>query len=287
MPWSIFQEGGGKGAAVTWAQNLLKSLGVPQSAQNVQFVYDWELAEGGGGKYNPLNQGPVPGHPELTTTGSQYGGGAADFASWNAGLQGAVDYLNMPAYAGIVKGLKSSNYQTAEHALWASPWAASHYGYGANWPTEAPPGATNLAGGGGSAGGIQSTPNAQTTGLGSGVLGTLGDFLGFANFDLVDVLERLGLIILGGILIVVGIYMLAGRQVISMTPAGRFLPEGRERERREAREAAAERRRTERESRARAVGERQERAHTLRERRLALAERTEARHSGRATEPPF
>jgi hypothetical protein len=277
MPWSIFQEGGGKGAAVTWAQDLLSGLGVQMSPQNVQFVYDWELAEGGGGKYNPLNQGPDPSNPQLTSTGPQYGGGAADYISWGAGLQGAVDYINMPAYAGVEKGLKLGNYQQAAQALWASPWAASHYGYGANWPTEAPPGATNLAGAG--PGSVQpSTTGPQTTGLTTGVLGTLGDFLGLAHFNFIDVLERLGLIILGGILIVIGIYMLAGKQVLQMTPAGRFTPQGREQERRQTREATSERRREERAVRQREAGQRQERALGLRERRVALAEKTEARH---------
>jgi hypothetical protein len=91
-------------------------------------VFDWETSEGGGGKFNPLNQGPVPNHPELTTTGSQYGGGAADFASWQAGLQGAKDYLNMPAYAGILSSLQANRPTEARAALIASPWAASHYG---------------------------------------------------------------------------------------------------------------------------------------------------------------
>jgi hypothetical protein len=128
VAWSIFREGGGPGAAVTWARDLLKLIGAPQSLGNQQMVFDWETSEGGGGKFNPLNQGPVPGHPELTTTGSQYGGGAADFASWQAGLTGASDYLHMPAYAGILGALQANNPAGARAALIASPWAASHYG---------------------------------------------------------------------------------------------------------------------------------------------------------------
>ncbi len=153
MAWSIFSEGGGKGAAVTWAKDLLQYLNVPQSDANIKMIYDWEVAEGGGGKYNPLNQGPVPGQPNLTTTGQQYGGGAADFASWQAGIQGAAAYIHMPAYAGVLKGLQQNSYDTAVHALWASPWAASHYGYGANWPTSVPGGASALGAGGGSVSG--------------------------------------------------------------------------------------------------------------------------------------
>jgi len=276
MAWSIFQQGGGAGAAVTWAHDLLAALGVEQSPQNVQFVYNWEQAEGGGGKFNPLNQGPVPGHPELTTTGPQYGGGAADYASWQAGIRGAVDYINMPAYAGVLKGLKTSNYQQSASALWNSPWAASHYGYGANWPKGTPPGAAPLPG--------DTTGNfpqqAQTTSVGTDLLGTLGEFLGLKGFNIVDALERLGLILLGGFLILLGVYLLAGKQVLQMTPAGRFTPQGRQREERRGRERAAETRREAREQRQARSGEMEERRLSIRERRQALAERVEERHRG-------
>lgn len=144
MAWSIFREGGGDEVAVGWAQQLLTKLGAPVTPGNVQFIYQWEKAEGGGGKYNPLNQGPVAGHPELTTTGSQYGGGAADFASWEAGLQGAYDYLHYGHYAGVLNGLMNNNPAAARAALIASPWAASHYGNGSHWPNVTVPGGTPI-----------------------------------------------------------------------------------------------------------------------------------------------
>lgn len=131
MAWSIFNQP--PGTATAWAKSLLAKIGAPATPGNVQFVYDWERSEGGGGKYNPLNQGPVPGQPQLTTTGSQYGGGAADYASYAAGLTGAADYLNMPAYAGVKAALLANHTEAARSALFASPWAASHYGYGSRW----------------------------------------------------------------------------------------------------------------------------------------------------------
>lgn len=137
MAWSIFKQGGGPLVAKGWAEQFLTKLGAPVTPGNVQFVYQWELAEGGGGKYNPLNQGPVAGHPELTTTGSQFGGGAADFASWDAGLQGAYDYLHYGHYKGVLAGLMNNDPISARNALIASPWAASHYNYGKNWPVNA------------------------------------------------------------------------------------------------------------------------------------------------------
>jgi hypothetical protein len=145
MAWSIFTQGGGDGAAATWADDLLSQASSAWGVNvdtpgNQQFVYDWEKSEGGGGVDNPLNQGPVPGQPQLTTTGSQYGGGAADFASVDAGLQGALDYLDMPAYSGIKTNLENNQPAAARAALIASPWAASHYGNGANFSTAPLPG---------------------------------------------------------------------------------------------------------------------------------------------------
>jgi len=140
MPWSIFTQGGGDDVAVGWAQELLKSIDAPLTPGNLQFIYDWEVSEGSGGKYNPLNQGPVPGQPQLTTTGSQYGGGAADFASWTAGLQGAADYLEMSNFTAILQALRQNNPAAAKQALIASPWASSHYDYGAAFSDQPLPG---------------------------------------------------------------------------------------------------------------------------------------------------
>lgn len=144
MAWSIFSTstGGGKPAAEQWAIDFLTALGVPVTPGNAQFAYDWEVSEGGGGKNNPLNQGPVTGHPELTTTGSQYGGGASDFASYAAGIVGAVDYLNYSNYAGVLKGLQNNDPAAAKAALIASPWAAGHYGGGSGFSDAALPSST-------------------------------------------------------------------------------------------------------------------------------------------------
>jgi hypothetical protein len=143
IPWSIFNYAQGDQLAVAWAEQLCRALGAPVTASNVQFIYNWERSEGGGGAYNPLNQGPVPGDPALTNTGQQFGGGAAGFVSWQAGLAGAVAYLNMPNYAAVKQALMGGNAAvTGPQALWASPWAASHYGYGSNWNTQALPGFT-------------------------------------------------------------------------------------------------------------------------------------------------
>jgi hypothetical protein len=132
-PWSIFTNGGGPLAAVAWAQQLLHTVKAPVTRGNLQVLYQWQKSEGGGGVYNPLNQGPVPGQPGLTTSGVQYGGGAANFASWKAGIQGAAAYLHMPNFSSILSALKGNNPAGAKSAIIASPWAKSHYGGGSAW----------------------------------------------------------------------------------------------------------------------------------------------------------
>lgn len=143
MAWSIFTDGGGDNVAVAWAQQFLSKINAPVTPGNTEFIYQWEKSEGGGGKYNPLNTGSVYGHPELTTTGSQYGGGANDFASWDAGLTGSAINVETPGpdnYPAIVSALRNNDPTAARQALWSSGWAASHYGYGSNWSNATLPG---------------------------------------------------------------------------------------------------------------------------------------------------
>lgn len=292
MPWSIFSQGGGSGAAVTWAEDLQKKLGIPVNPVDTKVIYDWEVSEGGGGKFNPLNQGDVPGHPELTSTGSQFGGGAADYVSWDAGLQGAADYLNFSNYTSVLRNLRSqAPYDTTVQSIWNSPWASSHYGFGKRWSTAAVPGAAPLPI---STGGTTGIPLGSTGTAGATLLSTDGSPAASSNPfsvwqllgipDPVDALERLGLIILGAILILLGVYMLAGKQVLEVTPLGRAAGRSREAAQRtserQAREAGAEARRNRREQRQGEAGQRQLRALSLRERRIKLAEDVEKRKRG-------
>lgn len=145
MAWSIFDQGQGDQLAVGWAQQFLTLIGAPVTPGNVQFIYDWEKSEGGGGKFNPLNTGPVSQHPEWTTTGEQFGGGAADYASWQAGQLGSAYYLQHyqpQGYGPILRALQNNDPASARAALIASPWAASHYDNGRSFSNDATPGGT-------------------------------------------------------------------------------------------------------------------------------------------------
>ena len=133
--------------------------------------------------------------------------------------------------------------------------------------------------------------NSQTTGVTTtasnpvvdGISNFIEGLLGIPNANGLagsssDLLERLGLILLGALLVLVGVYMLAGRQALQLTPLGRFTPEGRENERREGN-------RRERVERAGRAEQRADRTLTIRERRQNLAEQVEKRKtaSGPAT----
>jgi hypothetical protein len=238
MAWSIFTQGGGDGAALTWAQDLLQALGAPVTEGNEQFIYDWEQSEGGGGQYNPLNQGVDPNNPSLTDSGNQYGGGAANYVSYAAGIQGAVDYLNMPNYAGVKSALMANNPTSAEAALIQSPWAASHYGYGSAFSNAPLPGqSSSLIGNVGSVenasantGSVNSANWFTNLFSKSGQEQDLENLFGISGqptaltSDLQKLFVRGGLILLGVIILIVGLLRLTGSDKSVMTvlqgPAG-------------------------------------------------------------------
>lgn len=230
MAWSIFSQPNGNLLAEQYAIQALQAIGAPTTPGNIQFMYQWQKSEGGGGKYNPLNMGPVPGADKLTSTGQQYGGGAADYVSWNASLAGFLAYMNMPNFVPVRKALQANNPNQAKMLLWASPWAASHYGNGSAWSNASipslDPSATAAAG---SAAGMAGTAwqDAQKVwgDLQGGVdptsaLGIAGDYAGAAGTAVAgwtgqlgsllgDVTsssfwKRVGVFVLGGALVVGG-----------------------------------------------------------------------------------
>jgi hypothetical protein len=291
MAWSIFTDGGGDRVAVGWADQLLKQIGAPVTPGNTQFVYDWEVSEGGGGKYNPLNQGPVPGHPELTSTGQQYGGGAADFVSWQAGLTGAQDYLQMGNYSGVLSGLRNNDPVAARTALIASPWAASHYGNGSSFSNKSVPGGSPILPPAGSVSSSAAGQQIQTT----SVMSTVSAATKFMTMlSSADFWERAGLILFGAVLIIIGVIILAAPTAMkavgtvgAIKGAGKTLgisgasggaagPTTADLEDRERRLTLAERNA--------AVGESKVATQQMRERRLALGARA-PRHASGSKEP--
>lgn len=119
------------GTRDSWARSLLRAEGLPRTSCNVNAVTEWELAEGGGfgnqAANNPLNVNPGPGAgwPGYNATG------AWAFPDAATGLRYTVRTLNNGNYGGILSALQAgNNAQAVMNAIQASPWAASHYGYG-------------------------------------------------------------------------------------------------------------------------------------------------------------
>lgn len=212
MAWSIFSTGGGTKAAVAYAAELLKANHLPETATNVQFVYDWEKSEGGGGANNPLNVGTVTG---LASSGSQYGGGANNYPSISAEIKAVSKELNTPTYAGIKAGLAHSTYRAASTALWRSRWAASHYGYGNSWHTTPLPHTATLSAQwwqflSPGADIVTAASGGALAPAGQGVVTQLtsGFMSGFTSF-FTDWALRAALVVFGLILVIVGLKALA------------------------------------------------------------------------------
>lgn len=204
--WSIFRAGGGSPAAATWAADLLEAGGWPQTPTNLQVIYDWELSEGGGGTYNPLN---------TTLDGGNY-------STISQGLQATVRTLQSPGYAPIVAQLKrGSDYQSTVAAIWNSPWDAGHYGMGASWATSQYPAKRGPISGvqGAKLSSFSLPPDA--TGLvpqdvpGSAVdklipaLGAISEGVALAQVGIPNFLHRLGLMIVGVFCIGLGLVVVA------------------------------------------------------------------------------
>jgi hypothetical protein len=112
-----------------WAKLVLMDGGWPRTDENVAFMLRWMRQENGAedwwNRNNPLNNG--------------YGsGGGAGLGSY-PDLETAASYLaaNLQrGYPDVVAGLVAgTSADVTAQAIWASPWASSHYGNGSHWST--------------------------------------------------------------------------------------------------------------------------------------------------------
>ena len=117
------------GTNEAWAKLVLMFGGWPQTDANVTVMLRWMRQENGPpdwwNRNNPLNNG--------------YGsGGGAGLGSY-PDLITAAEYCakNLQrGYPEIVAGLEAgTSADTTAAAIWASPWATSHYGNGTHWST--------------------------------------------------------------------------------------------------------------------------------------------------------
>lgn len=122
-----------------WAIDLLARLGNAQpSAEVIAFMVQWSIAEDAGGdaiaRNNLYNTTLcLPGR----MTGAINGDGACGvqgYATWQDGIEATALTIEQANFARIRAALLANDADAARLALWESPWAASHYGYGASWP---------------------------------------------------------------------------------------------------------------------------------------------------------
>jgi hypothetical protein len=112
-----------------WAKLVLLYAGFPRSEQNVAVFTRWMRQENGTDDWwnrnNPLNNG----------WGSGGGSGLGSYANLDLAAQNAAEALHSNrGYSAIVAAFASSApTAVTEQAIWASPWASSHYANGAHW----------------------------------------------------------------------------------------------------------------------------------------------------------
>ena len=112
-----------------WAKLVMLYAGFPLTDSNVAVFTRWMRQENGTDDWwnrnNPLNNG----------WGSGGGSGLGSYANLDIAAQNAAKALHgNPGYSAIVAGFAASA-PTAqiEQAIWASPWASSHYANGSHW----------------------------------------------------------------------------------------------------------------------------------------------------------
>jgi hypothetical protein len=116
--------------AVAFSGALLRAIGAPVTRGNLQVIYDWQVSEGSGGWYNPLNGGDFG---NLAISGQQYGGGANNYPSLGINVKAMAGILLNDqgfGYGAVVSALRANDAQGARQAIVNSAWAGSHYNGG-------------------------------------------------------------------------------------------------------------------------------------------------------------
>ncbi len=117
------------GTNYDWAKLVLLSGGWPVTDTSVTVLVRWMRQENGADNWwnrnNPLNNG----------YGSGGGGGTGSYVNLEMAAEKAAEMLHRnPGMSAIAAGFASAAPSTViEQAIWASPWASSHYGNGSRW----------------------------------------------------------------------------------------------------------------------------------------------------------
>lgn len=123
------------GTNADWAKLVLINGGWPVTDENVTVMLQWMREENGTDNWwnrnNPLNNGH----------GSGGGSGLGSYDSLVTAAWYAADNLRKRSfYTAVVAALESgTSAHAVAQAIWASPWASSHYGNGSWWSTNPVP----------------------------------------------------------------------------------------------------------------------------------------------------
>jgi hypothetical protein len=102
----------------TWAKDLLRTLGMPVSNENVRAIVAWEQAEGTSAGYNPLaTTQSSPGATDFNSVGVK------NYSSYSDGIDATVKTLTNGLYDPILAALRrGSSADDVANAVAASPW---------------------------------------------------------------------------------------------------------------------------------------------------------------------
>lgn len=122
------------------AYALLATVGNTQPTEGmVQEVVVWSIAEDGGDgaleRHNPWNT-TMCGFGQAAPINSDGACGVGAYATFEDGIAANAATLMQGNFSEVRAALLSNDVEGFRQALWASPWAASHYGYGAGWVEE-------------------------------------------------------------------------------------------------------------------------------------------------------
>lgn len=111
-----------------WAALVLQDASLPVTKNNITVMLQWMDSENSPQDWwlrnNPLNNG----------LGSGGGGGFGSYDSLNTAASYVALQFSRSLFAGIRSALAAdSDPSVTAQAIWASPWAGSHYGYGSIW----------------------------------------------------------------------------------------------------------------------------------------------------------
>ncbi|WP_350348478.1 hypothetical protein ABIQ69_00700 [Agromyces sp. G08B096] len=116
------------GTNLDWAKLVLVEGGWPLTEANVTFMMRWMRQENGADNWwnrnNPLNNGQ----------GSGGGSGLGSYPTLVEAAYYAAENLKSGRYPAVDAALtRGDSADATAQAIWASPWASSHYGYGTHW----------------------------------------------------------------------------------------------------------------------------------------------------------